>query len=292
MGQTTTVVRCGDGRPVRVSLWYPARSWGRDQPFAAEAAPSPAVVFGHAYLAAPTLYDSTLRHLATHGMVVAAPESERRPFPSHAALAGDLSRTVSWLAAGAGGSGAGALPGTVDPERIALAGHSMGGGCAILAAAADAGLVRSVCTLAAARTRPSAVRAAGRLRAPTQFVAAERDAITPVRRHQRPLFAAVPAGTPTQLRIIRGGSHGGFLDSVGPFAMRQPAGRALPRADQLDLVRELLVSWLLLTLSGRSELWDAVWGPTAAARTDIALECRSAPPRPATPGAQSRATES
>jgi dienelactone hydrolase len=253
-------------------VWYPRAAGsgeGGDGPF-------PAIAFGHGYLAPAGAYAGTLRHLAGHGFVVAAVESGRGPAPRHAALAADLSRCLGWLVAGA--AGVPGLSGAVDPRRLGLCGHSMGGGCAVLAAAADQG-VSSLSTLAASRTRtrPTAIEAAARLRIPCQFVAAERDAMTPVEVHQRPMFEAVPDGVPTQLRSGRAGSHGGFVDGLGWFAALPWHRPVLPHHDQLRVVRSLLVSWFRLTLAGRSELWDDVWGPGAAADPQVGLWVRSVP---------------
>lgn len=261
-------------RPLQVTVWWP----GPDPAPRPRPARVPAVAFGHGYLAPPAAYAGTLAHLAAHGFVVVAPETERGPAPRHAALAEDLARGLAWLVSGA--DGVPALRDATDAERLGLLGHSMGGGCAVLAAAGNP-RVRSLSTMAASRTRPSAVEAAGRLRVPTQFLAAERDAMTPVDRHQRPMFEAVPSGVPAQLAVIRGGSHGGFVDTLGPLDRRPLLRPRLSRATQLTVARTLLVEWFRLTLGGRDELWDRVWGPAARDRAGVELETRSPPLPPA-----------
>ncbi|MCU0264852.1 MAG: alpha/beta hydrolase [Actinomycetia bacterium] len=270
----TAAVEVSGRRPLRVRVWFP-RSGPAGEPSPGRC---PAIAFGPGYLAPVGAYAATLSHLAGHGFVVVGADTERGPAPRHAALADDLNRALEWLCSGA--TGVPLLRDVADPDRLGLLGHSMGGGCAVLAAAASP-VVRSLSTLAAARTRPSSVDAAGRLAVPTQLVAAERDAMTPVGRHQRPMFEAVPSGIPAQLRIVRGGSHGGFVDALGPLGGRPFSRPRLPRADQLALVRDVLVAWFGLTLAGRGELYDEVWGSTARDRTDLTLETRSAPPGPA-----------
>ncbi len=244
VGQASRTVTWG-GRRVPLVVRYPAQSAGPGAPFAADAAPAPAIAFGHGFLAPAGSYASTLGRLAAAGFVVVAPDSERGYLPSHLRLADDLRRALAWATADEGGVFGG--PGAVDRGRLGLAGHSMGGGCAILAAAGTTGDVgpglRAVATLAAARTRPSAVRAASRLTVPVLFVAAERDAIAPVEVHQRPLFEAVREGTPTELRVIPGGSHIGFCDPVGRFAPRWVNRPVLPREVQRRIAGDLLVGW-------------------------------------------------
>jgi dienelactone hydrolase len=281
VAETATVVVSGDGRRIPVRVWYPAASPGRDQPFAGSACPAPAVSFGHGHLAPAGAYASLLARIAANGIVAIAPETERRLFPDHAAFARDLRSAVVWLASGAPGNAV--LDGVVDPERLGVAGHSMGGGCAVLAAATDPRL-RTVATTAAARTRPSAVEAAGRLRVPVLFVAAERDRVAPVGIHQRPLFEAVPEGTPAQLLVIRDGVHAGFVDPLGVWAALGAGPSALGRSAQLALTGELIVSWLLYALGCRDDLWGEVWGPAAAERVGVVLESHD-PPSSSDPGA-------
>ncbi len=266
------------GRSVPLLIRYPARRDGSGAPFDEDAAPAPALAFGHGFLAPAGAYRSTLGRLAAAGCVVVAPDSERGYGPSHAVLADDLRRSLTWVADGAGGVLGG--PDAVDASRLGLAGHSMGGGCAVLAAVgADPG-VRTVATLAAARTRPSALEAAARLTVPTLFLAAERDAIAPVEVHQRPLFEAVREGTPAQLRIIRGGSHIGFCDPVGRLGPRWVNRPVLPRHVQRRLAGDLLVRWFLLCFGSRPDLWEDVWRPAEVERTDVTFEVRGAPPTP------------
>lgn len=260
------VVRSAHGRRVPVRIWYPDRpTHGR----------VPALAFGHGHLAPARAYASLLARVAAAGFVVVAPDTERGLFPNHAAFGEDLWRSLRWLAAGA--PGVPALGGSVDLERLGVAGHSMGGGCALLAAARHP-RIATVATLAAARTRPSALEASAALRVPVLFLAAERDTVASLAIHQRPLFQAVRDGTPAQLRVIRGATHAGFLNSVGPWGARARPGR-MTRRDQIALSGEVLASWLNLTLGGRAEEWDAVWGSTASTRDDLTLETRSPPRR-------------
>ena len=272
VARAAVVLRGREPLPLRV--WYPGVASGIDQPVAPQAVPAPALAFGHGYLASAALYSTMCGRLAERGIVVVAPETQTQLFPSHSGLADDLLRSLRWLAAGA--PGVPALARAVDLERTAVGGHSMGGGCAVLAAARDR-RIRTVATVAAARTRPSALDAAARLEVPTLFLAAERDRVTPVSRHQRPLFEAVRPGTPTQLRIIRGGTHAGFVDPVGLWGAARPRRGLLSRTVQLELAGDVLSGWLLGVVGGRRDVWSSLWDPESAARVGVDLETRSAP---------------
>src|SRR5690606_41475751 len=74
----------------------------------------PAVAFGHGWLQPAGRYRELLRHLASWGIVAAAPSTQRGPPPSHRPFADDL---VSTLGVGTNVRiGPGAL--SVDPRQL------------------------------------------------------------------------------------------------------------------------------------------------------------------------------
>lgn len=90
----------------------------------------PAVAFGHGWLVGSARYRDLLFHLASWGIVVAAPDGSRGPFPSDIDLGTDLRAAAT--VAGSVQLGGGAV--TVDPQRIGLAGHGFGAAAAVRAA--------------------------------------------------------------------------------------------------------------------------------------------------------------
>lgn len=121
----------------------------------------PAVAFGHDWTKHVKNYHETLRHLASWGIVVAAPNTERSAFPDHRGLASDLNTTLQILAGVKLGEG----NATVNPRRLSLAGHGMGAGAAVLAAA-NKHNVQSVAAIFPAETSPSSYAAARTVTAP------------------------------------------------------------------------------------------------------------------------------
>jgi dienelactone hydrolase len=199
----------------------------------------PAVAFGHDWLQPVARYAALLRHLASWGFVVAAPDSQRGALPSHARFAADL-RTALDVCVGVR-LGDGRI--SVDGRRTALAGHGIGGGAALLAAAETARLA-AVVTLAAAQTRPSALDAARRVTAPTLHIAAGRDTVVPPAGHAEPLAAA--AGGPVWLRTLRKAQHSGFLDGRHWSDLLLTGG---PSARTRQLTRALVTAFLLRYLT-------------------------------------------
>ena len=191
----------------------------------------PAVAFAHDWLQPVARYAGLLRHLASWGIVVAAPDSHRGALPSHARFAADL-RTALDVSVGAGRSRG---PG----GRTALAGHGLGGGVALLAAA-DAPRLAAVVTMAVAQTRPSAIDAARRITVPTLHLGAGRDTVSPVAGHAEPITAA--AGGPVWLRLLGKADHTGFLDGKHWSDVLLTGG---PSAKTRRLTRALVTAFLL-----------------------------------------------
>ena len=198
----------------------------------------PAVAFGHDWLQPVARYAGLLRHLASWGIVAAAPDTHRGALPSHVRFASDL-RTALDVCVGVR-LGDGRI--SVDGRRTALAGHGIGGGAALLAAA-DTPRLAAVVTLAVAQTRPSALDAARRVRVPTLHIAAGRDTVSPVAGHADPIAAAgAAAGGPVWWRTVRNADHSGFLDGKHWSDLLLTGG---PNAKTRRLARALTTAFLL-----------------------------------------------
>jgi pimeloyl-ACP methyl ester carboxylesterase len=207
----------------------------------------PAVAFGHGWLQPTARYEELLRHLASWGIVAAAPATQSGAFASHSQFATDL-RTVLDICTGVR-LGDGAI--SVDPSKLALSGHGMGGGCAVLAAAADK-RCRAVVTLAVAETMPSAVVAARECTMPSLHVAGGKDLVAPPIGHAEPVTAAW-AG-PAQLRTLAKASHLGF--TTGAHWTDLLIG-SRPEFSTRRISRALITAFLLRHLTGSAD-YDAL----------------------------------
>ncbi|MEJ4111876.1 alpha/beta hydrolase [Corynebacterium kroppenstedtii] len=116
----------------------------------------PGVVFGHDWMTNISAYHGTLRHLASWGIAVAAPDSETGLRPNAGAFAHDLRACLSIISGVQMGQGSI----TVHPEKLVLAGHGFGASAAVLAAA-DAGGSQGVTGVAAVFPRGTSPRASG-----------------------------------------------------------------------------------------------------------------------------------
>lgn len=201
----------------------------------------PAVAFGHGWLQPPGRYRDLLRHLASWGIVAAAPATQLGPLPSHRLLASDLRSTldiVSGVRLGPDGI-------SVDPAKRGLAGHSTGGGAAVLAAAESGPQVKAVATVAAAQTIPPATTAARDIHVPGMHLAADEDLVAPARGNAESIARAW--GGPVQLRTLRKSSHLGVTEGMH---WSQPLLHGKPHRATQRVVRALFTAFFLTELTG------------------------------------------
>jgi predicted dienelactone hydrolase len=245
-------------------LFYPGQTAGSNAALDAAGAPYPAVSFGHGFFQAVSTYQSTLEHLATHGYIVIATESEGGLAPSHANFATDLSHSLTYLEQQHATAGS-LLFGAVHTARYGVGGHSMGGGAAILAAASDT-RIDAVFGLAAADTNPSSIGAIANVRVPVRLLAGSSDTIVSAAGTTQPMYANARA--PKQYALLAGGYHCGFQDSSFPIGCDTGM---MSRADQLALTRRLLTEWCNVYLKGDEASWAWVWGASAPGEARITL---------------------
>jgi dienelactone hydrolase len=193
-----------------------------------------------------------LEHLATWGYFVIATESGMELFPNHSNYADDLRYALTHVET-ANADPASWLFGQVDVAHFGVAGHSMGGGASILAAARDT-RVDAVVNMAAAETNPSATASMPAVQVPIRLIVGSADGIVSPSTTQAMYNNGHP---PRQFANIQGGWHCGFLDSNN---LGCDSG-SMARAAQLQRTRRLLTEFFNLYLKGDQAPWRAVWGP-------------------------------
>ena len=224
---TSTVTVSLDGRSFSARLVQPAGS-----------APGayPVVAFGHGFTQSSSRYSSVLTALAARGYVVIAPDSETGLFPNHGRFADDLWRSLRWVRATQGNASA-----TLD----AVAGHSMGGGAALVAADRYP-TIDTVATLAAAETNPSATTASAGVTVPALYVVGSQDTVVRPAT-TRAMYDRKPS--PATFATITGGYHCGFVDSSSFLGLGCDSG-TISRSTQLSITRTLLGNWFDARLRG------------------------------------------
>lgn len=244
-------------RAVPVDLYYPATAAGAGQPVAIPAGEGgfPAVAFGHGFQMPAGAYAWVAGKLAAIGCVVAVPRTGGELFPSHAQFGQDLAFAARALR-DAGVDVASPFHGRMSPRTLVM-GHSMGGGCSLLAAAADPSLT-AVAAFAAAETNPSAITAASALGRPTLLFAGSNDCVTPPSGHQDPMYRALAGWR--ALVTIDGASHCQFNAYNFLCDLGESCSAGITRQAQQDaawFVLEPWVRWVLLLEPGAGSLFQA-----------------------------------
>jgi dienelactone hydrolase len=156
-----------------------------------------AIAFAPGYTASSSSY-TWMRRVASHGFVVFTIDTDSRfDFPSSRAT--QLQNALNYLV----NSSTTAVRSRIDPNRLAVGGHSMGGGGALIAADRNAALQ------AAVPLQPwnSSTNFSG-VNVPTMIVGAENDTIASVASHSRPFYNSIPASAEKAFLNVNGASHG------------------------------------------------------------------------------------
>jgi len=197
------------------------------------------VAFGHDWLTGVDRYYGTLEHLASWGIVAAAPDTETGLAPSVLNLAYDLGTTLDIIA------GVRLGPGeiSVHPTKLAVGGHGIGGSAAVFAAAGMPVKPKAVVSAFPTVTKPPAEDAAATLQVPGLILAAPGD---PMTLHSNAVELA-RAWKSATLRTVSKAKAGGLIEG-----RRLARVVGLPGADRSTqkVVRALMTGYLLYTLTG------------------------------------------
>jgi len=233
-----------NNRTVPTEIYYPADAPGSNVPVTTATNDKfPVISFGHGFVMTWDAYLNIWEAVVPEGFIVAFPKTEGGLAPSHTEFAKDMAFVISELSAMDMDSS------TIFYNRIdsmnCIMGHSMGGGCALLAAQYST-KVKSLATLAAAETTPSAIQAARGLSIPSLIIAGGNDCVTPPPAHQVPMYDSLQSPCKTFISI-NGGSHcqmadNNFLCNVGEATCNPPP--AITRAEQHILINRYLIPWL------------------------------------------------
>ncbi|MFM8598640.1 MAG: hypothetical protein ACKOB8_06490 [Mycobacterium sp.] len=205
----------------------------------------PAVAFGHDWLAGPERYAGTLAHLASWGIVVAAPATGRGPAPSVLTLRHDLNAAldvVSGVRLGRGDI-------SVARDRLALAGVGFGAAAAVLAAAsrpAGSAPAKAVAVVFPSVTKPSAEAAAATLGKPDVrgLVLATPDDAKSLRTDAREIAGAWQGSL---LRVVDRADASGLVERRNLLGLLGLPARS---SRVQKTIRALLTGFLLWELTG------------------------------------------
>ncbi|BBY95931.1 hypothetical protein MGALJ_56000 [Mycobacterium gallinarum] len=197
------------------------------------------VVFGHDWLTSDDRYHGTLEHLASWGIVAAAPATETSLAPSVLNLSYDLGTALDIIA------GVRLGPGkiSVHPTKLGVAGHGFGASAAVFAAAGMPGRLKAVVAAFPTVTKPRAEEPASTLKVPGLILADPGDPMS-LRSNAVELARVWKSGT---LRDVSSVKAGGLVEG-----RRLAKAVGLPGADRgtLKIVRALMTGYFLHMLTG------------------------------------------
>ncbi len=266
--------------------------------------PFPLVVYSHGSGGLRYVSGFLTEHLASHGFVVVAPDHVGNTAidefagsdESQEQVAQDRPEDVAAVVAAAtsGALGFEDLTPVIDPEHVAVTGHSFGGFTSLVAGSqagdgeAFAGLDAVVALAPYSRTIPDAVLQA--VETPTLLVSGTSDVTTPIDPNtDRP--ARLVAGRPLIRADLRAAGHQSFTDvcayqdlartrpdvapplvqAIDSYAVEGCAPELLAIDEAHRATKRLVTAFLLSQLLGRSE-FDVLLAPSDTAPPDPALD--------------------
>ncbi len=217
-----------------------------------EAVPCPIVVLGHGFMMGINRYYSYAEHLASWGYVVVLPTFSNPLFtPEHytrawcmvdaALFAGEL-----WETPGD------PFFGKIDTGNWGFCGHSMGGGCAFLAADTFdlENSLKVVVSFASPQTTPPVNSA--NLELPKLVLAGSVDQIAPWADVRDAMWADAPA--PGAFPVITGANHGYYMDFS--YWYENGGTATITRAEQQRIVRLYMTAYMERYLHGDDSQWN------------------------------------
>ena len=217
----------------------------------------PAVAFGHDWLTGAERYSRLLEHLASWGIVAAAPDTQRGLAPSVLNFAFDLGTALDIV------SGVRLGPGriSVHPTKLGVAGHGFGGSAAVFAAAGMPAKPAAAVAIFPTVTRPPAEQPAATLKVPGLILTAPGDAKA---LNSDALALSAAWGTAT-LRIVSKAEPGGL---VRGRRLTKTLGLSGAHRKTKRSVRALLTGYLLYALGGDKAYRDFADPDVALPKTD------------------------
>lgn len=211
----------------------------------------PGIAFAHDWRTPIEEYHATLRHLASWGIAVAAPDTENGIVADHRGLANDLETALQILAGVRLGEG----KVVVHPKKLGVAGHGMGAGVAVLAAAGH-DIISGVGCVFPATTAPSSSAAATNVSVPGLVLAPGEDQWLD---RGNPARLAVQWKGDVVYREVDKADQGSFSETT---LLRRLAGFSSSKVKYQEVARAALTGFLLATVGGDKKYSDFA-DPTA-----------------------------
>jgi pimeloyl-ACP methyl ester carboxylesterase len=234
-------------RSISTEIYYPADETGENVELANGG--FPVIVFGHGFLMAYEAYANFWTELVPKGYIMAFPTTEMSLSPAHEELGADI-RFVADEVLNLNNNESTIFYNSIY-AKIALMGHSMGGGASLMASENNAN-ISTVINFAAAETSPSAIMAAANVNVPALIFSGEEDCVAPEIENQIPMYEAINSDCKTLIKVKNGG-HCYFADNNIACNLGETfCGNdfVITREEQHETTFAFLNLWLDYTLNG------------------------------------------
>lgn len=233
-----------NNRPIQTEIYYPADVAGDNVPLAA--GQFPVIQFGHGFVMVWSAYQHFWETYVPEGYILCFPKTEGSFSPSHTEFAKDLAFLCTAMEAEK--VQASSLFFGHIQSRYCVMGHSMGGGCTVLAYQYNPDLIQAVATFAAANTNPSAIAVAPEVSVPSLTFAGAYDCIAPPAQQAQLIFDALDTAACKIYVNIDGASHCQFADANTNCNLGEVisgcANPPISKTVQHNLVNSILLPWL------------------------------------------------
>lgn len=240
-------------RSISTQIYYPGVSAGNNVNVAN--GQFPVVVIGHGFSMSVNAYQNWWEQLVPLGYIVMLPTTEVGPipFPSHPDFGLDIAFVASQMQAANTNASSPFYNAVTD--RTGFMGHSMGGGCSILAAANNP-MVDCIVGLAPAETNTSAIAAAANVTAPALILWGTEDEVTPEAGHALGIYNGLASECKDYVRIDQG-AHCFFANYNIFCATGEMNIGTLTREEQHQVSYSVAIPWLNYFLKDDCAEFDA-----------------------------------
>ena len=252
----------GPGRQIQTEVYYPSTAASAGDSTAFAPGQYPILVFGHGFVMDYSSYDNFWNDLVPQGYIMCFPRTEGSISPSHTDFGKDLALIPSRMLT-LNTSTASPFYNTMI-SKIAIMGHSMGGGSSFLACDSNT-IPTTMVTFAAANTTPSAIIAAKYITIPTLVLAGTNDCIAPPPANQDSMYLQCAASCKAEI-TIKGACHYGFADYSTECSFGQITCSPAPTitsAQQWATASAFYSPWLKYWLKGNCTSWNLFLDSTA-----------------------------
>ncbi|NSW44548.1 MAG: T9SS type A sorting domain-containing protein [Bacteroidales bacterium] len=233
-----------NNREVSTEIYYPSLITGDNVPVAPGVFPY--LVFGHGFLMGASDYTKLSDSLVSEGYIVIYVTTCMTVFTSdHETFRLDLA-FISSIFYSLNSNISSSFYGKIIDKK-AIIGHSMGGGCTVLAAQNNPNINAIICLSPLGTTNPSAISVADLVNVPALIIGASGDSVCPANTMGIPIYDSLSSTCKVFISIIGGGHCLFGNNSNGACSLGESASGSsitITNDQQNDATLDFMIPWL------------------------------------------------